>query len=93
MVRTTELTKPCEARIGWLVTGFMVVSVDSMTGWAEGLIFVSVDISGNTVDGAGTVVIVCLKEVISVPNIVVVLLVNRREETIIVSLFVVVSSS
>lgn len=77
MVRTTELTTPCEARIGWLVTWFMVVSVDSMDGWAEGLIFVPVDISGNTVDGPGTVVIVCLEEVTSVPNISVVLLVSR----------------
>lgn len=57
VVKTTEFTVPCEVRIGWLLKGLSVVSVGPMTGCAEGLVFVPVDASGNTVDRPGAMVV------------------------------------
>lgn len=57
VVQKTEFIVPSVVRIAWLLRGLTVVSVGSMTGCAEGLVFVPVDASGNTVDRPGAMVV------------------------------------
>lgn len=53
------------------VRGVMMVSVDPVTGWTEIMGFVSVDISGDTVDELETAVVLTLEEATSVVYVVV----------------------
>lgn len=58
VVNTTELIAPRNVEDVGSVREVMVVSVGSVTGWAEGLVFVPVDVSGETMDRPGSIVLV-----------------------------------
>lgn len=58
MINTAELIAPRNVEDVGSLREVMVVSVGSMTGWAEGLWFVPVDISGETMNRPGSIVFV-----------------------------------
>lgn len=74
--RTAELTTPCD--VGFMDSGmWVVVSVGSVIGGAEGLVLVPVDISGVTADTLKIMVVSSLAGVTSVPSVHVVVSVGR----------------
>lgn len=58
VVNKTELIAPHNVEEVESVREVIVVSVGSITGWAEGLVFVPVDISGETMNRPGSIVFV-----------------------------------